>query len=218
MEEVKMENSTRKNSLSSSPGVWSNLIQRLFSQNINEMEKQLTKVPDNEMLSCLPLQMTVVFNILFFPFWIISTSLMLNLKYDYLSKELRVILMAAIIIFSVVEAIRLYLGFVGNMSEKVPELAGFLLLTLLPQTPVILFLLFYTPFIITPLEYAVHPILVFMIFIEILTSVRTVKLMARQQATKYHLQQFVDLEKVSDNETDDYVQEVRKNSFREKVA
>ena len=57
-----------------------------------------------------------------------------------------------------------------------------------------------------------------MIFIEILTSVRTVKLMARQQATKYHLQQFVDLEKVSDNETDDYVQEVRKNSFREKVA
>lgn len=63
--------------------------------------------------------MTVVFNILFFPFWIISTSLMLNLKYDYLSKELRVILMAAIIIFSVVEAIRLYLGFVGNMSEKV---------------------------------------------------------------------------------------------------
>ena len=71
------------------------------------------------MLSCLPLQMAVVFNILFFPFWIISTSLMLNLKYDYLSKELRVILMAAIIIFSVVEAIRLYLGFVGNMSEKV---------------------------------------------------------------------------------------------------
>ena len=85
---------------------------------------------------------------------------------------------------------------------QVPELAGFLLLTLLPQTPLLCFLLLYRSLIVMPLEYALHPMLLFMIIVEVIVSILTVRSMAHRQATKFHMQKFVDLERIS--ATDDH--------------
>nr|XP_030123113.1 transmembrane protein 17 isoform X1 [Taeniopygia guttata] len=92
---------------------------------------------DCEILSSLPLQMSLYFNVYFFPLWWLITVAILYMKYPALSDYYKFILVTIMILVSLTELIRLYLGYVGNLLEKVPELAGFWLLTLLPQLPVV---------------------------------------------------------------------------------
>ena len=47
---------------------------------------------------------------------------MLSLKYQYLDGTYQVLLIAILVVFSAVEIIRLYLGFVGNLQEKVKHI------------------------------------------------------------------------------------------------
>ncbi|CAK8694432.1 transmembrane protein 17B-like [Clavelina lepadiformis] len=176
--------------------VLSNLSYRLFSQDPSSYSDMKDSLPGNEIVTSLPLQMSLYFNAFFFPFWLTAAGLMLDIKYQYLADTYKVLLIAILVIFSVVEVIRVYLGYVGNLQEKVPEVAGFLLLTIMPQTPLILFLLFNENTIVLPLERAVHIVEAIFILIEIIFACRTAGAMTRQQATKFHLQQFVDLEQI----------------------
>jgi transmembrane protein 17 len=48
-------------------------------------------------------------------------------------------------IWFLIEVTRLRLGYSGNLTEKVPELSAFWLLTILPQLPVVVFLCFVQP-------------------------------------------------------------------------
>ena len=79
------------------------------------------------------------------------------------------------------------------------ELFGFLLLTLLPQFELLLFLLLTESVIVMPLERAVDIILTLMFIVEFFWGVNTALNMSRQQATKFHLRQFIDLEQIQDN-------------------
>ena len=112
---------------------------------------------------------------------------------------------------SVVEAIRLYLGYRGNLQEKVridiqylaprwswlllqvPEMAGFWLLTLVIQTPLVLFLLINEGAVVLPLERAVHiPLLTFLLG-EIGFGFWAIRIMTKSQTAKFHLLQFNEL-------------------------
>jgi transmembrane protein 17 len=97
----------------------------------------------------------------------------------------------------IVEATRLYLGYIGNLQEKVPELAGFWLLTLVIQFPLLLFLLLNSATIVLPLERGVHtPMLVFLV-VEILVGYWAIRTMVHAQAAKFHLMQFDEVEETS---------------------
>uniref|UniRef100_A0A8C5S6D6 Transmembrane protein 17 n=1 Tax=Laticauda laticaudata TaxID=8630 RepID=A0A8C5S6D6_LATLA len=74
---------------------------------------------DNEIVSSLPLQMSLYFNLWFFPFWWASSIAMLQLKYSVLPDYYKFILVTSIILTSLIEVIRLYLGYMGNLQEKV---------------------------------------------------------------------------------------------------
>ncbi|KAM7172255.1 transmembrane protein 17 isoform 2-T2 [Macrochelys suwanniensis] len=81
---------------------------------------------DNEIVSSLPLQMSLYFNLYFFPFWWVSSVVMLQLKYPVLPDYYKFILVTVIVLVSLIETIRLYLGYMGNLQEKV--IAAFLAL------------------------------------------------------------------------------------------
>ncbi|XP_074743403.1 uncharacterized protein LOC141951271 isoform X2 [Strix uralensis] len=66
--------------------------------------------PAHEVLASLPLQMMLYFNVYYFPVWCLAEGIMLQLKF---------LLVAAFLILSVAEGSRLYLGYVGNLQEKV---------------------------------------------------------------------------------------------------
>ena len=79
-----------------------------------------------------------------------------------------------------------------------PELAGFWLLTLLLQTPFVLFVLFNEATIITPLNRAVTLIMAVFILFEDVIGYFAIRAMVNNQVNKFHLQQFTNLEYVED--------------------
>ncbi|XP_052640201.1 transmembrane protein 17 isoform X1 [Harpia harpyja] len=149
---------------------------------------------DNEIVSSLPLQMSLYFNVYFFPFWWLSTVVMLHLKYPVLSDYYKFILVTIMILASLIEVIRLYLGYMGNLQEKVPELAGFWLLSLLLQLPIILFLLFNEGLKIQPLERAVHIVFAFFLTFQVIAAFVTLKRMVNKLAIRFRLNEFDQLE------------------------
>ncbi|KAI8835158.1 hypothetical protein BJ741DRAFT_649719 [Chytriomyces cf. hyalinus JEL632] len=86
-------------------------------------------------------QLLLYFNVLLFPFWAIGQILVIRWKLVYFNPSLFHTLLMSIFysFFIAVEPLRLWLGFYGNLKERVPDLAGAFLFTLFPQ----LFTCFY---------------------------------------------------------------------------
>lgn len=145
---------------------------------------------DKRVLSSLSLQMSLYFNMWFFPFWWISEIVMLNLKYSALPDYYKFILVTILIVMTCIEAIRLYLGYAGNLQEKVPELAGFWLLSILLQLPMILFQLFNEAILIQPLERGIHIVLSIFILTQALTGFIALRDLVRHTESQFHLRQF----------------------------
>lgn len=81
---------------------------------------------------------------------------------------------------------------------QVPELAGFWMLTLLLQTPLNLFLLLNGATIITPFERAMDIVMTLFVVLEVVIGYLAIRTMVNYQVTKFHLQQFSDLEQIPD--------------------
>ncbi|XP_043096056.1 transmembrane protein 17A [Puntigrus tetrazona] len=143
-----------------------------------------------EVSSHLPLQMLLYFNIFFFPFWWISEVLMLLLKFCYLPLYYKCLLVTGIVLISAFEGLRMYLGYAGNLKEKVPELAGFWLISLLFQLPILLFFISDEDTIILPLERAVHSLYLGFLLGELLASFLALRVMTRKLAQRFHMRQF----------------------------
>ncbi|XP_072291236.1 transmembrane protein 17B [Eucyclogobius newberryi] len=145
---------------------------------------------DKRVLSSLHLQMSLYFNMWFFPFWWMSEIVMLNLKYPSLPDYYKFILVTILIVMTCIEAIRLYLGYSGNLQEKVPELAGFWLLSILLQLPLILFQLFNEAILVQPLERGVHIVLAIFIIAQALAGFVALRDLVRHTESQFHLTQF----------------------------
>ncbi|XP_060043195.1 transmembrane protein 17 isoform X2 [Erinaceus europaeus] len=76
------------------------------------------------------------------------------------------------------------------LQMKVPELAGFWLLSLLLQLPLILFLLCNEGLTSLPLERAVHIIFTIFLTFQVVSAFLTLRKMVNQLATRFHLQDF----------------------------
>ncbi|XP_047602473.1 transmembrane protein 17 isoform X2 [Lutra lutra] len=113
-----------------------------------------------------------------------------RVRYSILPDYYKFIVVTVIILITLIEAIRLYLGYMGNLQEKVPELAGFWLLSLLLQLPLILFLLFNEGLTNLPLEKAIHIIFTLFLTFQVVSAFLTLRKMVNQLATRFHLQDF----------------------------
>ncbi|XP_034163540.1 transmembrane protein 17B isoform X2 [Pangasianodon hypophthalmus] len=121
-----------------------------------------------DVVSSLPLQMALFFNMCFFPLWWISEVVMLQLKYPALPDYYKFILITVLILMTLIEAIRLYLGYAGNLQEK----------------------LFNEAILIQPLERGVHIVLALFILTEALSGFVALRAMVRHTESRFHLSQF----------------------------
>ncbi|TRY87503.1 hypothetical protein DNTS_035323 [Danionella cerebrum] len=147
-----------------------------------------------EVSSHLPLQMLLYFNICFFPFWWISEVIMLQLKFCYLPLYYQCLLVTGVILISICELLRMYLGYSGNLKEKVPELAGFWLISFLFQLPILLFFITDQDILILPLERAVHSVYLIFLLAELSTSFLALRVMTRKLARQFHLKHFIQVD------------------------
>ena len=73
----------------------------------------------NEIVSDLPLQMALFFNVCYFPAWLIISIVITTVKYDHLNYLYKFVLVTVLVAATVIEIIWLYLGYLGNLTEKV---------------------------------------------------------------------------------------------------
>lgn len=102
-----------------------------------------------------------------------------------------------LVLWAAAEPGRLFFGYTGNLREKVPQLAAFFLLSIFPQLLIIMYLLFIQHRV--PFDYAVNIVMLMFLIPEIIIGnilhkfvfdwegYLTVKLMIRNQATKFYL-------------------------------
>lgn len=92
-----------------------------------------------EIVSSLGLQISLYFHwrysIIFIIFYFI--------KYLWINDD-NIFIPIITILWSIIEIIRIYLGYAGNLSEQVPHLFGFLFLTIFPQMILIIIILILT--------------------------------------------------------------------------
>ncbi|XP_069772769.1 transmembrane protein 17-like [Narcine bancroftii] len=143
--------------------------------------------PGRTLVSSLPLQMSLYFNTFFFPFWWVCQVVMLETKYHMLSTYYRIILSALIVVMTLVEAARLALGYMGNLQEKVPALAGSWLLTLLLQLPMVLFGLCNPQLRVLPLEWGLGLVYLTLLLTQLWLSLLALRRLASQLELSFHL-------------------------------
>ncbi len=78
-------------------------------------------------------------------------------------------------------------------SLQVPEVAGFWLLTLVLQLPLILFLISTNKALPSPLERSVHFVQLTFILFQAISGYFALRRMTHHQIMKFHLQQFDDI-------------------------
>ncbi|XP_026806682.1 transmembrane protein 17-like isoform X2 [Rhopalosiphum maidis] len=108
-------------------------------------EEKIGPAFGNEIVSSLPLQMSLYFNIVYFPFWLYTFLSLISFKLGCLSMLIQTIICVSLFLIMILECARLYLGVQGNLNEKIPDLAAFWMFSLILQLPLHSFLgsLFY---------------------------------------------------------------------------
>ena len=117
--------------------------------------------------------------------------MVMTIKYHLLNYLYKFVLVTILVAVIIIELVRLYLGYLGNLTEKVPELAGFWLLTILLQLPLQGFLLLNTDLILVPIDTAAGSVMMALILSELVTGFLALRNITRHQANKFHLQQFI---------------------------
>lgn len=168
----------------------------------NKMYNEDSKKREMEYATSLPLQIILYFNVYFSIVWIIGTSLLwpVLLSRAQQSDVWIILILFAFIMLVIFEIIRLYLGYLGNLQERVPELTGFWLLTLIIQTPLCVFLLVIVWIPIDanqfqivyqiPMQFALQLIHFVFVFFEDILGYVSVRVLARYQIARFHYKQF----------------------------
>uniref|UniRef100_A0A914Z033 Transmembrane protein 17 n=1 Tax=Panagrolaimus superbus TaxID=310955 RepID=A0A914Z033_9BILA len=158
-------------------------------QNVKEKSKEFEKVvnsfPIREIKSSLPLQIALHYHIHLDPFIYISLIGCLIIKYEILHPTYRVILVALLIISVFIEIVRPYLGYYGNLGEKIPALSGFWITTLILQIPISLFLVINPEIYPLPLERFLLIFHLLFLFFEAIFSFQLVRTLAEYQIERF---------------------------------
>ncbi|XP_063531798.1 transmembrane protein 17-like [Cydia strobilella] len=122
------------------------------------------------MNSTLQLQKCLFINVYLYLVWAPVVGFFLYVKLDLLGHLTRYLSLTVYTLLVVIEFARLYLGQYGNLSCRVPELAGFLMLSVLMQLPLVSFFLFNPYLLSTPTELVLHTTLYLLTVAEVVFS------------------------------------------------
>lgn len=99
----------------------------------------------------------------------------------------RIILILAFGSVTVIECLRLYIGYKGNLRERVSELAGFWLVTVLLQTPLQAFLLLSSGLQPSLLERIVQSIMCIFLLSQLIFGIMALRNSAKNSVMTFHL-------------------------------
>ncbi|XP_076754656.1 transmembrane protein 17B [Xylocopa sonorina] len=146
----------------------------------------------NKTRSNLPFQIALYINLWFFPIWLLISAINLEAKYDNLTGVYKLIAVAIFLILAVSESVKLYLGYLGNLGGKIPELASCWVILILIQFPLVMFLLFDHETLSHYSEMVVSFFMICLLLIEIITGMIALKNLADHHAKVFYLMHLYD--------------------------
>lgn len=132
-------------------------------------------------LSNLPLQILLFYNALFSLIYLFFVG---GLAMDKALNLKNITQIIGIIPWVLVEPIRLYYGYIGNMRESVSHLSTFLLMTVFPQMPVCIFL-GYLQLSRIPIDPVINSLMFIFLCIEFIIGSITIKIVIRHQTAQF---------------------------------
>ncbi|XP_076388535.1 transmembrane protein 17B isoform X2 [Megachile rotundata] len=133
--------------------------------------------------------MVLYVNLWLFPAWLLIVIVNLDAKYNNLTSIYKLITVMVFSISSISEVLKLYLGYVGNLSGKIPELASCWFISILIRFPLEMFLLLDRGILSEFSEILVNRVMIFVLSIEIVTGVLALKNLANYRAKTFYLLQ-----------------------------
>ncbi|XP_055524365.1 transmembrane protein 17-like [Wyeomyia smithii] len=136
-------------------------------------------------------QLLLQFNIYFSGIWFVSSLITMYKKYCDLSTITRVLSIISLVIAAPVECIRLFLGYSGNLLDKIPDFAGYWILSVFIQTPLQLYMMSneaILKYVISTVIQAVQCVLLFLQIVSSFAAIRRASFFHREQfqSTKTH--------------------------------
>jgi len=158
-------------------------------------EDEIT-ITNTEIASNLPLQMLLYFNVCYSIFWGTLTLALMLFKENYLAVNTAYRMLSPLLlsIWFMIEPLRLFFGYVGNLQEKVPQLTGFWLFTLIPQLPISFFFIVALPLRVngtsTQLSFDRAGSIILLAFtaVEAVVGYMALRRMVKSQVLKFHMQ------------------------------
>lgn len=140
-----------------------------------------------EIKSSLELQVLVYYQGLYSTlYWAVSGGCLLNKTYNYQygNAILELLTVPIFLLWSLTEVARIFLGYVGNVKEKVPMVSAFLLLTIFPQCVAVAFLTFLQDPKF-PFDAAGGAIMLFFLLLELIVGRRALDILITRQTAQF---------------------------------
>lgn len=143
----------------------------------------------NKTRSNLPFQIALYVNLWVFPVWLLIIIVNLDAKYDKLTNVYKLVAVAVFLVLSIFEILKLYLGYLGNLGGKIPELASCWLISILIQFPLEMLLLCDYAMLPNSTEIFINSLMVCLLLVEIITGVIALMNLADHRAKVFYLTQ-----------------------------
>ncbi|KAK9302734.1 hypothetical protein QLX08_005353 [Tetragonisca angustula] len=158
----------------------------------NETFSKLMYYDRNKTRSNLPFQIALYVNLWLFPIWLLISIVNLDAKYNNLSNVYKLLTVATFLVLSIFESLKLYLGYLGNLTGKIPELTSCWLISILIQLPLEAFLLFDRGISSHYSETLINFFMVCLLLIEIITGMIALMNLADHRAKVFYLMHLYD--------------------------
>eukprot|EP01036_Dinobryon_divergens_P023605 gene23605-31968_t len=87
-------------------------------------------------------------------------------------------------IWTAIEPFRLYYGFSGNLRERVPDLAAYLLISVFPQLPLVIYLAFFQP-VLFPIDPIMGSLMFIFLVVQVIFGLQTIRKLIRFQTIQF---------------------------------
>ncbi|XP_031847634.1 transmembrane protein 17B [Nomia melanderi] len=149
----------------------------------------MERLTRNKIKSSLPFQIILHINLWFFPIWLLTVFVNLDFRYSNITDIYNAIMLIIFLILSVCESLKLYLGYLGNLGGKIPELAACWLISTLIQFPLEMFLVFNYETLSLHNNLIVNCFMICLLFLEIITGAIALRNLADLRAKIFYLAQ-----------------------------
>ena len=107
------------------------------------------------------------------------------MHFQFTSNLQQVLLLPCYVIWVLGELSRTYFAYTGNLKERVPQMSAFILMTIFPQLPCVLYLTFYQE-LIFPFDASTGLVMLIMLIIELFVGYATLHTLIQRQTAQFY--------------------------------